>query len=193
MEIQLLTMLVDLILFVVRVFHPSGPRCFLAGCEVFEEIVPVADERVSVEDFAVAELAWIAVDREFLLHLVGERVLQLEVYLVFSQVFDAIGIGFQVIKLLCRAFAKVHLPKFRSAFSPLVEEYGLGRTSITVQVAGFRVAPRPTVCLVIADVEFVSLYDASNGVATVSGASDVVSFFSDEDVVALGNDLSRFG
>ena len=82
---------------VVRGFHPSGTGCFLAGSEFFEKVVPVTDERVAIEDFAVARLARVAVDRELLLHLVGKRILQLEVGLIFSQVFDAIGIRFQVV------------------------------------------------------------------------------------------------
>ena len=54
MEILCRTTLVQWSLFVVRGIDPSGAGCFLSGCEVFEKVVPIADERVAVEDFAVA-------------------------------------------------------------------------------------------------------------------------------------------
>ena len=139
-------------------------------------------------------MARVALFREFLLHLVGELGLQARGELGLPAKFwTQSGSAFRSNNSSVGRLPKFICQNFGLPFSTLVEQDGLSRAAVTVQVAGFGVASRPTVCLVIADVELVSLYDASNGVAAVGGASDVVSFLSDEDMVALGDDLSGFG
>ena len=141
-----------------------------------------------VKEGGVAIHAGVAFFLESLFHAIAEGAHGDGVISINGQILHAIGIFGDVIQLFGGTLAE-------GEFVVLVEagdEHGFGGRVIDVTVAGFGIAGRPGVGLVVANVEPFFGADGADGVPGIVGIAKIVTFFGDEHCVASGVDGAGF-
>jgi hypothetical protein len=174
----------------IGVVDPSGFDAFAAHETFVESGVSFVGVRVGVELVATSGLAGILLCDESFVEAAGEFGERGLLRGVGCEVGDVVGVGREMVEFLVGPVTKAELPKrvFRF-FSMCFKDKRFCWARVGIEVTGFGVPCGPPGGLDVFEVAVRLGDDSANGEAGVAGASDVVSFATDENVVACGVNL----
>ncbi len=180
-------------LFEIRRIDPAGIELFAAQITFIESALPGAGIRIVVEDFALAEHAWVLLCSEFLQQLISQSGLQGLIGRFVRQICQALGVFGDVIQFIRCPPAERQLPEMPGkTLTAHLEDLCFGGTAIAVQVTGFGVAGRPARGFVVVQIEHSILDNPADRIPPIVRSPDVVSFLSDEHMIAGRIHLAGF-